>query len=443
MLRIATFVFAVCFVSLASIGAQAGGTPCAAGSASPSGIEPCTQCDPGFYAQYSGATACEPCFTGSYAPNTGSTSCVSCDPGSYAPQTGMASCLQCAPGSAIDYAGAPSCLDCPPGYYADQAGMTTCLLCNAGSFAANGGASLCEQCPPGTYSEVLGALACSACAPGSASAQTGASSSAACTQCAAGTFAGPASAACSTCPRNAYQPSTGAAACLACGCNDGIACTRDACNAATGSCSATSVPGCQPVEVAFSGTVTVIDARLASPVTVGEPLSGRFVYDPEAPDATPLDAHLGDYPGAVTSFEVAIGATSAITASSPGGRVSIENDWISGDMLNLEADDSDGLVSSAFPAVPDSHASLYRLSLLDMGGSALGSDALPSAPPAFSAFANRWAGLEVSSPTIGNMYVESYDVIGVPEPGAALGGVAGLAALRGIVRHCTRSSRSS
>jgi hypothetical protein len=77
------------------------------------------------------------------------------------------------------------------------------------------------------------------------------------------------------------------------------------------------VPSCQPVEVAFTGTVTSVDAPLATTAALGEPVEGCFSYDPEAPDATPTDPVYGDYPNAVTDFEVAIGAGSAITSSLP------------------------------------------------------------------------------------------------------------------------------
>jgi hypothetical protein len=202
----------------------------------------------------------------------------------------------------------------------------------------------------------------------------------------------------------------------------------------SGACAAPAVPGCQPIEVAFSGTVTSVDSPLAGAAPLGAPVEGRFSYDPEAPDATPLDPVFGDYPSAVTAFEVSIGVGPSISATSPGGGVHVANGGVSGDVVAFEASAADGLDGAALDALPDGVRESYLLRLADPGAAALTSDALPGARPAFALFANRLASLEIHSPTAGTVYVDSSDVVDAPEPHAALATAAALAGLLALAR---------
>ena len=199
------------------------------------------------------------------------------------------------------------------------------------------------------------------------------------------------------------------------------------------------VPACQPIEVAFSGTVTYVDSPLAGAVPLGAPVEGRFSYDPEAPDATPLDPGSGDYPNAVTGFEVSIGVGPLISATSPRGSVHVENGGVSGDVVAFQASAADGLDGPALDALPDGVRESYLLRLADPGATALASDALPAARPDFALFANRLASLEIHSPTEGTVYVDSSDVQGAPEPHAALGTAAALAGLLALARRSGRA----
>jgi len=440
-LLVVGFVCALISSAAAVDSARAGGVPCAAGSSSVNGIEPCTPCEAGTFAPNPGAFTCVPCAIGQAAPSTGSTSCAACDPGTYADQPGTIACLPCAPGTAVEFAGAPSCLACPPGYQAEDFGQTTCQICSAGSFASEPGTVRCESCPAGSYSFLLGALACTPCAPGTYSAEVGAISEAVCTACSAGSYANAAgAAACQPCPRNAYQPSTGAASCLACGCDDGVACTRDACNATSGACSAPAVPACQEQAIEFIGSVTYIDERLFSEVTVGEPFSGTVRYDPEAPDHTPMDAIYGDYESALTYLSVQIGDGPQLLVESTTGQgsVTVQNDGINGDILWFELRDEDGLLGPTFPAVPDALPSTFLFGLREPNGTALSSDALPATPPSFAPFTQRSALLEMASGTLGNLYVESTDLTSVPEADAAFGGAVALGAIVALRRRRPR-----
>jgi hypothetical protein len=292
---------------------------------------------------------------------------------------------------------------------------------------------------------VLGATECTECSPGTFSADVGANSSQACTPCPAGRYAASSgAAACSDCPRNAYAPESGLTQCLACGCDDAIACTRDACDAVAGTCSAPVVADCQPIEVAFSGTVSLVDPLLFSTAPIGSPVEGRFSYDPEAPDATPLDPRLGDYPSAVTAFEVAIGVGPSIVATSPGGSVHVEDDILGWDLIDFEASAADGLDGPVLAALPDGVRESYRLRLADSGGTAHASDALPAAGPDFARFPIRSASLEIHSPSAaGNVYVDAYGVVDAPEPHAALAAATALACLLALARRTGRNGARS
>lgn len=430
------FVMLAVLLSIASGAAQAGGTPCSAGSYGANGLEPCMPCEAGTFAANPGATSCEPCAIGNFASDVGSSSCQSCGLGSYADQPGTIACTPCEAGHFVDYYGASACLSCAPGYYADQPGLTSCQLCSAGSFAAGPGNSSCEPCAAGHYNEVMGASECAQCSPGTASAHVGAISSDTCTPCPAGLYASNSGATeCRGCPRNAYAPFAGFAECIACGCDDAIACTRDTCNTVSGTCSAPVVPACQPIEVAFVGTVTSVDAPLATSAQLGEPVEGSFSYDPEAPDATPTDPVFGDYPNAVTDFAVSIGGGAAITATSSNGGVHVVNGGPNGDEIRFETSSADGLTGPPIAALPDGVIAFDLLRLADASGTALTSDALPATPPNFARYANRVASLRVDSSAAGSAYVDSNDVVGAPEPGAMLGIATAFAALLALSRR--------
>jgi len=439
---IATLTVPFLILSIAFGAARAGDAPCPVGSFGFNGIAPCTLCDPGTFAANEGASFCEPCAIGTFTADAGASSCQDCAIGSYASQPGTIACTLCEPGRFSDIYGAFECQACPPGYFSDQAGQSSCLICSAGTAAPEAGSSACQPCAAGRYSEVLGATACTECSAGTFSAEVGANSSQACAPCPAGRFsASSGAAACGECPRNAYAPDSGLTQCLACSCDDAIACTRDACDAVSGACAAPSVPACQPIEVAFAGTVSLVDPLLYSTAPVGAPVEGRFSYDPEAPDATPLDPSLGDYPNAVTGFEVSIGVGPAISATSPGGSVHVENGVLGWDIVDFEASAADGLDGPPFDALPDGVRESYRLRLADTGDSALASDALPATRPDFARFAIRSASLEIHSPSAaGNVYVDAYGVVAAPEPHAALASTTAIAGLLALARR--RSGRA-
>lgn len=427
-------------VSFALGTAQAGGgPPCAPGSFGANGIEPCFACDAGTFAANQGSLSCDPCAVGTYASSTGSASCQSCEPGSFAAQQGTIACSLCEAGRFSAFAGASECQNCPPGYFSDQRGQTSCMLCNAGTFAAESASSSCQPCAAGRYSDVLGATACTECSAGTASSEVGANSSQACAPCPTGTFGGNAGAsACGACPRNTFASAVGQTQCSICGCDDEVACTRDACNQVSGACTAPVVSTCQPIEVAFFGTVTSVDSPLTSAVSLGSPVEGHFSYDPEAPDATPLNPIFGDYLSAVTGFEVSIGGDDGIFATSPMGSVQITDGFGQGDVVAFYAHAADGLDGSAIDAPTDGIYNSFQLRLVDASATALTSDAIPATAPAFSRFSSRTAQLEIFSPSLGALFVAASDVQSAPEPQTALGIATALACLLAMVRASER-----
>ena len=84
--------------------------------------------------------------------------------------------------------------------------------------------------------------------------------------------------------------------------------------------------------------------------------------------------------------------------------------------------------------MPDALPSTFLFALRDVGATALASDALPETPIAFAPFGLRSALLELSSPTVGNLYIQS-DGLDAPEPLAAIAGATALAALVTLARR--------
>jgi hypothetical protein len=116
----------------------------------------------------------------------------------------------------------------------------------------------------------------------------------------------------------------------------------------------------------------------------------------------------------------------------------VVNGGPNGDVVSFETSVADGLTGSAIGALPDGVLALDLLRLADASATALTSDALPAAPPNFMRFVNRLASLQVESSTQGTAYVDSNDVVGAPEPHAALGIATALATLVALSRRSRR-----
>jgi len=119
-----------------------GPAPCAAGSASSTGLEPCDPCVAGFFASHTGSQVCAPCPVGRFTDSAGSASCAPCDVGTFAPAEGSAACTLCPVGRFQDQTGGAECLDCPEDTFADTTGSASCQACPAGETAPTG-ATMC------------------------------------------------------------------------------------------------------------------------------------------------------------------------------------------------------------------------------------------------------------------------------------------------------------
>jgi len=125
----------------------------------------------------------------------------------------------------------------------------TCATCSGVA------ADQCASCKPGRYLAGTSCMACSTCGANeyesAACTITANTSCTACTTCAAGTYEATACAAqantvCTPCAAGTFASAPGAKACVACGsCDDGDACTTDACDPVKG-CTHTPIPGCTP-----------------------------------------------------------------------------------------------------------------------------------------------------------------------------------------------------
>ncbi|CAH3141747.1 unnamed protein product [Porites lobata] len=96
---------------------------CKAGSYSPTGLEPCIQCEKGFYQETEGQRLC-----------------IKCGVNTTTPEEGSNSSMQCA-------------VPCPPGSFSPT-GLAPCTLCNRRSFQSHNESRICVPCP-GTTATVL------------------------------------------------------------------------------------------------------------------------------------------------------------------------------------------------------------------------------------------------------------------------------------------------
>jgi len=86
--------------------------PCAPGTSSPTGSDPCTPCPAGKYSDTFGATTCTNC-QGGFSSPPGAQACFPCDPGTFSLAGGL-------------------CTTCPDGTISATSGSTFCLICPAG-----------------------------------------------------------------------------------------------------------------------------------------------------------------------------------------------------------------------------------------------------------------------------------------------------------------------
>jgi len=209
-------ILLVCFAFLA---VKVDAAPCIPGTSSPTGNDPCTNCDVGTFAEQIGSTSCQPCPAGKFVNTTGANSCILCQHGKYTATTGQTACTDCSPGTYAVDPGSSHCTLCPSGTFQDNGGATSCPACPSGLNSGEG-QNRCTTCPAGTPCSTCGAGqyesgsdTCADCPEGTAAA----AGDGACTACSAGYFSSTTQAtSCSACAAGTYNPGPGMLSCLNC-----------------------------------------------------------------------------------------------------------------------------------------------------------------------------------------------------------------------------------
>lgn len=250
------------------------GTPCAAGTFSAGGVQPC-----------------EAAPVGRFVAAAGATQAIPCQPGTYQTQTGQTSCVDASVGYFVDMSGAAQQVACPTGYTSDARALACfpipVVQCAAGTFSTSGNTP-CNAAPVGRYVAGVGAQAAVLCAVGTYQNQTGQSS---CLPAAAGHFVNSAGASAQVpCPAGTYQNQIGQSSCIAASIGffvDSISATgQSACPVGTTSAGGSS--SCYPVlAVPISGAPTALksksisiagfSAKALSPTTVMKKQVKNFV----------------------------------------------------------------------------------------------------------------------------------------------------------------------
>lgn len=193
----------------------------------------CGTCNAGRYLSGTSCNACAVCaanqYTASACTTTSNTTCAACNASCAAcTGPGPGDCANCPSGSFLSAGVCKTCKTCPPGAHRVSS-------CTASTDA------VCEPCAAGSYSTAANVDGCMKCAAGTIAAAPGATE---CTPCPPGTSAAAGTASCVACPSGTYAATARAGACASCGsCDDGNACTVDACDPVAG-CVHTKVAGC-------------------------------------------------------------------------------------------------------------------------------------------------------------------------------------------------------
>jgi len=145
--------------------------PCQEGTYYEPLLQACVDCPLGYAKPTKGGVgmeSCTPCLAGSFADRGGMAACVPCRNGTYAKATAQEKCEVCAPGKFGPAEGLVRCSACDIGSYQPLPGKASCEPCQdvlGGSVTPYFGASQPESCacPPGTYT--FGKV-CRACTEG-------------------------------------------------------------------------------------------------------------------------------------------------------------------------------------------------------------------------------------------------------------------------------------
>ena len=172
--------------------------PCAVGTFSLSGNQPCDPAPLGRFVSTTGATIAMPCPPGTYQNLTGQSACIPASAGYFVDMSGAVSQQACPTGFTSD-AQAIACfpipaVPCALGSYSTT-GNTPCVTAPAGRFVSVTGAITAVPCPVGTFQNQTGQSACLPASPGHYVSVTG-------------------SAVQLPCPAGTYQNQSGQSACV-------------------------------------------------------------------------------------------------------------------------------------------------------------------------------------------------------------------------------------
>lgn len=330
--------------------------PCAEGTYSTTGFEPCvdapagtfvdqpgqtapTPCPPGTFQQFTASVACEAAAPGHFVDTPGATDQQECPAGTFTDVEGRSACDPAPPGTHVPHTGSTEPTPCPIGRYSSTEGATECTPASAGHYVGSPNSDQQTPCAAGFSSSGTGATACAPAPPGSYVPTVGATGA---TPCPVGRFSPtPGAVVCLQAPRGSFVGRTGRVEATPCpiGTFSGI----------EGATSCTPAPvrffvstlGAQSPTRCPSGTTTLVPGQSAciadqtapvitSSITGGTPgPSGWFstapvvvtfaIDDPETPDL------VGDgcEPHRVVRSTPPAGTTVTCSATSPGGTTSV------------------------------------------------------------------------------------------------------------------------
>jgi hypothetical protein len=193
-------------------------SPCASGYYSTTGLEPCTEANPGSYVGENGATSETLCSAGTFQANSHSEGCDPAGLGNFVAGEGATAEQECPAGYYAETTGRNTCLEAAAGHYDAGTGNATATPCAAGTYDSEAGSTssaACQSAPAGAFSSE-GATEPTPCAAGTYNPNAGAASSEACVLAPGGTYSGEDAAEPTDCAAGTYNPNTGATSVAAC-----------------------------------------------------------------------------------------------------------------------------------------------------------------------------------------------------------------------------------
>ena len=201
-----------------------------------------------------------------------------------------------------------------------------------------------------------------------------------------------------------------------------------------------SLASADTITFSFAGTVDGVDPVLASAFSVGDPLTGTFVFDSNATPAAncisiSVKSYCTPYESPAQSLEATLGSSYTFS----GNAFVIQNTPPVGgtpDAWGVVANPPLQLSGLTGPPVNGSVLNFFSLTLRDDSGTALDSGLVP---PVFADYSSGTFVLGFDDPNLGASYIvggpiTSLNPIATPEPPTALLLLAGVAGILGMRR---------